>query len=135
MSDEFLGGGGTSLPAVKFTTVGDKVVGNVTNIKKLEDRDPNGTLKTWPNGDPKYVFVFNLGTEGGEVALWVRGNMVKAIKEAAAASGVTGTLLGCQLAVQYTGDGEPSVKGYHAPKLFRAQVKPAAASISVDDLL
>lgn len=133
MSDEFLSGGGASLPAFKFTNVGDTCKGVVTEIKKLEDRDPNGTVKTWPDGKPKHVFVFNLDTDDGQIALWVRGNMVKAIKEAAATAGVN-TMIGCTIAVQFAGLGEPTTKGYNAPKLFKAQVK-APAGITADDLI
>jgi hypothetical protein len=132
-TDDFLGGG-ASFPAVRFTDVGDKVVGVVSNIKKLEDRDPSGEVKTWQNGDPKHVFVFDLDTEDGTVALWVRGNMVKVIKEAAYAVGVK-EMVGSTVAVQFTGLGEAK-KGMNAPKLFKAQVKPAPVStIGVDDLL
>ena len=133
MSDDFLGGGGNSLPAFKFTNVGDTCKGVVTEIKKLEDRDPNGTIKTWSDGKPKHVFVFNLDTTDGAVSLWVRGNMVKAIKEAAATAGVS-TLIGTTIAVQFTGLGEATTKGYNPPKLYKAQVKPAAG-ISADDLI
>ena len=132
-TDEFLAGG-NSYPAVKFTEIGDKVVGTVLNIKRLEDRDPSGEVKTWPNGDPKHVFVFDLDTNGETVALWVRGNMVKAIKEAAFAAGVK-EMTGCTVAVQFSGLGEAK-KGMNAPKLYKAQVKPAvASSITADDLI
>lgn len=133
MSDDFLSGG-ASFPAVKFTAVGDTVKGTITNIKKLEDRDPSGEVKTWPNGDPKHVFVFDLDTADGTVSLWVRGNMVKAIKEAANAAGVK-EMTGCTVAVQFTGLGEAK-KGMNAPKLYKAQVKaPVAPSVTVDELI
>lgn len=133
MSDDFLSGGG-GFPAVKFNEIGDKVVGTVANIKRLEDRDPSGEVKTWPNGDPKHVFVFDLDTEDGTMSLWVRGNMVKAIKDAAYAAGVK-EMAGCTLAVQYAGLGEAK-KGMNAPKLYKAQVKPAPVSaITADDLI
>lgn len=132
-NDEFLGGG-ASFPAVKFTEVGDKIVGVVTNVKKLEDRDPSGEVKTWPNGDPKHVFVFDIDTDEGTQALWVRGNMVKAVKEAAYAAGVK-AMVGATIAVQFTGLGEAK-KGMNAPKLYKAQVKPApVSSVTVDDLI
>lgn len=132
-NDDFLAGG-ASFPAVKFSDVGDKVVGTVINVKKLEDRDPSGEVKTWPNGDVKYVFVFDLDTTDGTQALWVRGNMVKAVKEAAYAAGVK-EMVGSTVAVQFTGLGEAK-KGMNAPKLYKAQVKPAPIStMAVDDLI
>lgn len=130
--DDFLGGG-PSLPAAKFTNPGDTLRGTVTAIKKLEDRDlGTGQVKTWPNGDPKFVFVFTLNSDEGDINLWVRGNMVTAIREAAHTANVK-QMVGTTLAVQFTGLGEAK-KGFHAPKLFKAQVKPGSP-ITPDDLL
>lgn len=123
MSDIFLSEGGAKHPALKFEAIGDSHAGKVIEVNKLEDRDPNGELKTWPNGDPKFVFVFTLATSDGFGSLWARGNMVKAIREAATAIGAT-TMIGTQLAVKYTGDGEKK-KGFNAPKLYKAKVEPA----------
>jgi hypothetical protein len=47
--------------------------------------------------------------------------MVKARREAAQAAGAT-TMVGCQLAVKYTGEGEKK-KGFNAPKLYKAKVE------------
>ena len=131
-NDDFLAGG-SSAPAVKFTNPGDMVRGTITSIKKMEDLDlATKQVKTWPNGDPKYVFVFTMQTDDGEVSLWVRGNMVSAIREAAHSAQVK-QMVGATLAVQFTGLGEAR-KGFHAPKLFKAQVKPGS-TVTVDDLL
>jgi hypothetical protein len=133
-TDNFLAGGSSS-PAVRFTDIGDKVVGKVLNVRELEDRDPNGETKRWPNGDPKKVFVFELDTDEGAQSLWVRGQMVKAIREAAKVAGV-GEMTGCTVAVQFTGLGEAKTKGFAPPKIYKAQVKPAPKStITADDLL
>lgn len=120
--DEFLTGG-ESLPAVKLTNIGDKVTGVIKQTRKLEDRDLNGDLRTWPNGDPKHVFVFDLETADGAQALWVRGQMVSAIKEAAREAKVT-NLVGATLDLQHHALGEIKQKGYNAPKLYRARITP-----------
>lgn len=134
MKDDFLAGGSSS-PAVKFTNIGDKVVGKVISVTKLEDRDPYGETKRWPNGDPKHVYVFELETDEGTQSLWVRGQMIKAVREAAKAANVT-EMTGCTVAVQFHALGESRTKGFQAPKLYKAQVKPATPpSITVDDLL
>jgi hypothetical protein len=124
MSDDFLAGG-ESLPAVKLTNVGDKVTGVIKQTRKLEDRDLNGELRTWPNGDVKHVFVFDLDTTDGAQALWVRGQMVSAIREAAREAKVS-NLVGCTLDVQHHALGEAKQKGYNAPKLYRARITPAS---------
>ena len=86
MSDEqdLLAGGGPKLPSLKFEKIGDVHSGVVTDVKKLEDRDPAGVAKTWPNGDPRFVYVITLKTEKeGDANLWARGAMITAIREAA----------------------------------------------------
>ena len=85
MSDVFLSEG-NKYPALKFENINDTHSGKVIEVKKLEDRDPQGEVKTWPNGDVRYVFVFTLSTDAGFANLWARGNMVKAIREAATAA-------------------------------------------------
>jgi len=90
-------------------------------VTKLQDKDPTGNVKTYDNGDPRWVFVFTLETVIGASNLWVRGQMVKAIREAAEKAGVS-TLVGSTLSVRYTGDGEKKSAAFNAPKLYAAKV-------------
>jgi hypothetical protein len=113
--------GGPKLPALKFVKVGDTHTGVVTEVTKLQDKDPAGNVKTYDNGDPRWVFVFTLETQIGASNLWVRGQMVKAIREAAEKAGVS-TLVGSTLSVRYTGDGEKKSAAFNAPKLYAAKV-------------
>jgi len=122
MTDIFLSDGGSKYPALKFENVNDTHSGTVIEVKKLEDRDPAGTVKTWDNGDIRYVHVFTMNTADGIGNLWARGNMVKAIREAALAVGAT-TMIGTKLTVKYTGDGEKKSKAFNAPKLYKAKVE------------
>jgi len=121
--DEFMEStaGGPKLPALKFVKVGDTHTGVVTEVTKLQDKDPTGNVKTYDNGDPRWVFVFTLETVIGASNLWVRGQMVKAISEAAEKAGVS-TLVGSTLSVRYTGDGEKKSAAFNAPKLYAAKV-------------
>ncbi len=124
MSDEFMQStnGGSKHPPLTFPTVGTTHSGLVLEVKKLEDRDlGTGQPKTFDNGDPRYVFVFTLQTATETANLWVRGQMQKAIREAADKAGVS-TLVGCTLAVRYTGDGEKKSAAFNAPKLYAAKV-------------
>jgi len=129
MTDIFLQDGGSKYPALKFETPGDTHSGVVLEVKKLEDRDPSGNVKTWDNGDIRYVFVFtiNTGTEIGN--LWARGSMVKTIREAAQAANVT-SMVGTNLTVKFTGLGEQKTKGFNAPKLYKAKVEPGVTDDS-----
>lgn len=121
--DEFMEStaGGPKLPALKFVKVGDTHTGVVTEVTKLQDKDPTGNVKTYDNGDPRWVFVFTLENQIGASNLWVRGQMVKAIREAAEKAGVS-TLVGSTLSVRYTGDGEKKSAAFNAPKLYAAKV-------------
>ena len=121
--DDLLAGGGPKLPSLKFEKIGDVHTGIVTDVKKLEDRDPAGTKKTWPNGDPRFVYVLTMTTEkDGESNLWARGQMITAIREAAKTIGVT-ELVGNKVSIKYTADGEKKSAGFNAPKLFAAKVE------------
>jgi len=136
--DEFLEGGGSQYPALKFENIGDTHSGVVVEYKKLEDRDPAGVAKKWDNGDPKYVYVFTLNTgdpskgDKGVGNIWVRGNMVKVIREAAQEAGVT-AMVGTTIKVRYDSDGEQTKKGYSKPKLFKAKVEPAVTNAGSPD--
>jgi hypothetical protein len=133
MSDDFMEStaGGPKLPALKFAKVGDTHTGVVTEVTKLEDRDPAGTPKLYDNGDKRYVFVFTLDTPTGASNLWVRGQMVKAVREAAEKAGVK-TLVGSTLSVRYTGDGEKKSAAFNAPKLYAAKVDAPVQDASAE---
>jgi hypothetical protein len=129
--DDFLTS--SSKPAIKLAEVGDTVTGKVVEISKLEDKEINGEVRRWPNGDPKHVYVFTLEIDGEQQSLWVRGQMVTAIREAANAAKVA-SLRGCTLTVKHTALGEAKQKGYNQPKLYKAKVTPATP-VEVDDLI
>lgn len=126
--DDFMGGG-SKYPNLAFPNRGDTALGIVDRVDKRQDSTPDGTLKTWKNGDPMFVYIFEMRDPGsGEVSnLWVRGNMVTAIREAVREAGKSSPL-GTLLRVQYHADGEPTQRGYAPPKLFRARCEPAPAN-------
>lgn len=137
MSDEFLTGG-ESLPAVKFAAVGDIVEGDVVTVTKLVDRDPiTGETKKWDDGAPVHVWAFNLSNATGSAApdpdctLWVRGNLVKVMREAAREAKVS-TLVGCRVKVQHHELGEAKRKGMNPPKLYKVRVTPGVSATVAD---
>jgi hypothetical protein len=130
--DPFMEGSGKA-PAVTFVNVGDTVTGVVLRNKKEKDTKPDGTPALWDNGDQKFVYIFTLDTDEGERSLWVRGHMVKAIREAVNAGGFR-TVIGTKLTVQHTGLGEPK-KGFSPAKLFRAKVEAAPARVTASAAL
>lgn len=132
-SDDFMGG--ESLPAFKFANVGDTIRGQVRNVTKLEDRAPDGTAKKWPDGSPMHVFVFELddNLDGKpEWAVWVRGNMVTAVREALRSAGLKPSDQPI-ITIKFHELGEPTRKGYAPPKLFKAKAEPGPQGVIVND--
>ena len=127
-SDPFMDGGGSSNPSVSFPDIGASVTGVVTNVDQRDDTKPDGTMKTWPDGKPMAVFIFTLDTDDGPVSLWVRGNMVTAVRQASRAAGLA-TVIGSQLTVQHHALGEER-KGFARAKLLRAKFEPAPVRAS-----
>ena len=127
--------------ACKFVAVGDTHKGKIIAAEKRQQTDyATGTPKTWDNGEPMWEIVITLDTgiedENGEThrRLFVRGAMLKAVREALKDANAK-LEVGGELAVRYTGDGEPSKKGFNAPKLFKAKyTPPAPAAVDLDEL-
>jgi hypothetical protein len=136
MDDFMSGGGGDKLPEYKFETVGDTISGQIIDVTKLEDKTPDGQAKTWPSGDPMHVWVFTLDTTGngsGDTTLWVRGNMVTAIRQALADAAVKPSDHP-KITVKHHAVGEPKNKGYAPPKLFKAKAEAMAKpNVDIDD--
>ena len=133
--DDFMGGGGDSLPAFRFANIGDQVRGQICAVTKLDDRRPDGTPVTWDDGSPKHVWVFNLDTNldgTADTAIWVRGNLVKVLREALKDAGLTPAQRPI-ITVKHHELGEAR-KGYAAPKLYKAKAEPAPEqTTSIDD--
>jgi hypothetical protein len=113
-------------PAFKFENVGDTFEGVVLSVTEIEDREPDGTAKTWPNGQPKKVWVLNVEPADGDTrAVFVRGNMVKAVREAAVAAKVK-ELEGATIKVRFSALGEKK-PGLNQAKLFQVRLTPGVA--------
>jgi hypothetical protein len=98
----------------------------------------------WPDGNPKMQLRIVLATgvsegddDNGHRAIFVRGNMQQAVRDAIKSAGVDKIQAGGTLAVKYTGDGTKTKAAYNAPKQYAAQYKPPVAqsdAIDADDL-
>jgi hypothetical protein len=141
-ANDLLMGGGA--PSAKFPVVGTTVVGTITEQPEVQQvRDfSTGEPQFWNDGKPKQQIVVTLGTQerdpqinddDGTRRIFVKGGMVKAVREAVKRSGAKGLEVGGRLEVTYTGDGER--KGnLNAPKLYSASYTPAPAA-TADDVL
>lgn len=130
--------GAAGAPA-KFNVVGTVVQGRVLHHEKRQSRDMDGNLKTWDDGNPVWEVVVTLQTEtrdpeieddDGVRRVFVRGQMLKAVRDALVKCGWRQSLLGGTLGVKYTGDGIASRNGFSPPKQYAAKFEPPAP---VDD--
>ena len=122
-ADPFMEGG--NAPGLKFPEVGDVRSIIVRKVSEQNDTEPDGTLRTWPSGEPKKVYVFNGTSDGDDASLWVRGNLVTAIREAVKTAGLK-TVVDIKVTVKRLADGTPPSKGMNAPKLYAAKVEAVA---------
>lgn len=131
VEDEFFAGTGESF---KFEDVGDTISGKVLAVDKRQMREyESDALETWPDGAPKYTWIFTLETPEGPRAIFVRGHMFTAVRAAGAEAGIT-EMIGAKLSVRFDGYGTPNKKGFNPPKLFKAKWEPAVASAHMEDL-
>ena len=132
VTDEFLAGSGAK--AFAFENVGDTISGVVSAVEKRQMKEyESERLEVWPDGAPKYTWIFQLEVAGEPRSIFVRGNMFTAIREAAAEAGIS-EMIGAKLSVRFDSLGEPSKKGFHPPKLFKAKWELPVASASAEDL-
>ena len=140
--NDFLLSGGVT-PA-RFETPGASVNGTICRPpEKQQQREiDTGKPKLWDDGSPRWQIVVHLQTasrdpevedDDGIRALYVRGNMLKAVREAVRKAGAR-LEVGGELAVIYTGDGERKTAGFNPPKLYSATYIPAAQAAVADAL-
>jgi hypothetical protein len=125
-NDDFLGSSGTPL---KFEKIGDIHQGKLVRIVERTDTDMDGKPKTWDDGTPKKVWIWELEQENGETgSMWVRSNLVTALREASKKAGAKtqGDLIGATVMVKHHAVGEAK-KGF-PPKLFQAKITLAPKS-------
>lgn len=137
-ANDLLMGGGVS--AAKFPTIGTVVAGQI--IREPEAREQTdfqtGATLRWDNGDPKMQIVVQLATnqretgdDDGVRALYIKGGMLNAVRDAVRKSGAKGLEVGGTLAITYSGDGEASKRGFNPPKLYAATyTAPSSAAVS-----
>jgi len=128
-ADPFMEGG--NAPGLKFPEVGDIRTIIVRKVSEQIDTEPDGTPRTWPSGQPKMVYVFNGESDGEAASLWVRGNLVTAIREAVKTAGLK-TVVDTKVTVKRLADGTPPSRGMNAPKLYAAKVEPVAPLAAAD---
>lgn len=137
---------GSKYPAVKFTAVGQKIVGTIVEDPRLVDGtdlngEPRTSLVLAIKADTKSTCVSGRSgeeapvTPGETYSLWIaKGtNMARATAEAVGAEKLTE---GGTFAMEFYELGEQKKAGFNRPKLHRAAYKPPAPpAIGADDLI
>lgn len=132
-ANDFLMGSGAA--SAKFETIGTVVTGTIVKEPVVQQQTDitTGEPKYWSDGKPREQLQVILATQqrdpsdpsdDGHRALYVRGELTKAVRAAIKASGAKGIEVGGTLAVTYTGNGQPPKPGFSGPKLFAVTYAP-----------
>ncbi len=136
-ADDFFAGG---TPSAKFETVGITVAGPITRVGEPQQQKDftTGAPKVWDDGRPMMQLPVDVKTDlrdpeiahdDGTRALYIKGELQKAIRTAVRQAGAQGLRVGGTLSVTYTGDGTVKQRGMNPPKLYTATyLAPAAAA-------
>lgn len=133
----------------KFATVGTVAKGSIVSLELQQQRDLDGVPKWWDDAKAQPMMQVRIvlqtderdpeiTDDDGQRAVYAKGNMQQAIRDAVKAAGASEISEGGVLAVQYTGDGTASKKGQNPPKQYRAEYKAPSStptSISADALI
>lgn len=135
----------SGIPSFKFEAHGDTAKGPIVSLEMQQQRDFTSQAPMfWDDGRPRMQLRIVLATDqtegtddNGHRAIYVKGNMQQAVRDAIKAAGVAKIEVGGTLAVRYAADGEPPKKGLNAPKEYKAKYEPptaATAAVDADDL-
>ena len=116
---------GAPIPSVTFPEIGTKVEGVILDVDTADQRDLDGNVRTFENGQVRRQVILTLQTkerahddDDGRRRLFVKGQMTKAFREAIKKANAPGPRPGGNVTVTYTEDGEARGKGYNAPKVY-----------------
>jgi hypothetical protein len=143
-ANELLMGGGRA--AAKFPTIGTTITGRIAQTPQARQQTDieTGEPLTFANGDPRMQIVVTLATaerdptdadDDGERALYIKGNMLTAIRDAVRKTGAKGLEVGGTLTITYTADGEKKNRAFNAPKLYAAVYVPPSAAAANEVLM
>lgn len=133
-ADDFFAGG---TPSAKFDTIGKTIAGAIVRVgDPVQQRDfTTGEPKSWPDGRPMMQLPVDVQTDerdpqtpddNGVRAIYIRGNMQKAVRDALRKTKAPGLRVGGHLSVSYIGDDTPKQRGMNGAKLYSASYTPPA---------
>ena len=127
MSDEVRNPFGAAGPPVaKFEKLRDAVEGTITRVDYQAERDLEGNIKKFPDGQPRPVVVVYLDTANGEMRDFVKGRSVSQFRhEVHNAEGedldgdeLLARMVGARYRREYTANAKPTGPGRNPEKLF-----------------
>lgn len=135
----------SGVPSFKFETHGDTAKGTIVSLEMQQQRSfTTQELMFWDDGRPRMQLKIVLATDthdndddNGHRAIYVKGNMQAAVRDAIKTAGAQKIEVGGTLAVQYASDGEPPKRGQNPPKEYKAKYEPPTApttAVAADDL-
>lgn len=132
---------GSGARSASFKEHGDRIWGTIISSEMRQQTDfDTGQLLFWDDGKPRMQVVVTLMTDLHEDddddslrAVYIKGEMQKAVRGALVKAGVRGIEDGGKLLVQYTGDGEPKRKGMSGAKLYYAKYEPPVKMTELPD--
>ena len=124
----------TGIRSASFQEVGDSVVGFISRPPEVQQqRDfETGELKIWSDGNPMMQLRVILSTDQrdpedaedtGERAVFIRGNMQRAVAQAVRAASAPGLEVGGKLLIEYVADGKAARRGFNPPKVYEAKYR------------
>lgn len=123
----------TAYPAVKFEKVGDSVQGIILDARKQQQRDVNGEMKTWDDGNPQYQIVMTIqtpimSTEDDAIrSLYIKSHLLTAMRNALKDAGIkdSASLIGSTVFVRFAEEGRAKPR-QSPPKLFEVSITPVS---------
>lgn len=144
--NSFLMAAGTR--SFKFDAPGATTKGTIVSLEMQQQRDiKNNQPKFWDDAKTQPMMQLRIvlqtderdgEDDDGQRAIYVKGNMQQAVRDAVKAAGATQIEEGGTLAVQYVKDGTATTVGFNPPKEYRAQYAPPVkqpAAVAVADLI
>lgn len=142
-NDLLMSGG---VPSARFPTIGSMVTGRI--IREPEAREQtdftSGAVLRWDNGEPKMQIIVHLQTDernpeditdDGTRALYIKGQMLQAIRQAVRAAGANGLAVGGSLTVTFAAEAESSKRGFNPAKQYTATYVPPSRGDAANTIL
>lgn len=140
----------SGVPSFKFKQIGSTVKGQIISLDMQQQNDFESGAPLWwdeaktqPRMQLRIVLQTDehdeeISNDDGRRAIYVKGQLQQAVRDAIKKAGADKIEEGGMLAVKYVADGKPPKKGLNPPKEYVAQYEPPAvtpAAVAVDDLL